>query len=50
LTAFTQFLNGNIKGAMRTIYNYDNMRQKPKFERALKEIQRERTNLGLYNE
>ena len=50
LTAFSQFLKGDIKGCMKTIYDYDNMRQKGKFEAAFKEILTHRKQLGLMSE
>jgi len=35
---------------MKTIYDYDNMRQKGKFEAAFKEILTHRKQLGLMSE
>ena len=50
LSAFDQFMKGNIKSSMKTIYNYDQMRQESEFEEALKEILRQRKEFGLYVE
>jgi hypothetical protein len=46
-TAFELFLKGRHEMSMRIIYDYENMRQKAKFESAVKDIEKIRTQQGL---
>ena len=36
--AFVQLISGSIEHSMKTIYDYENMRQKGKFKQALKSV------------
>jgi hypothetical protein len=47
LEALDLFLDDKLEASMKTLYDYDSMRQKQKFNRAMDEIVQLRLELGL---
>jgi hypothetical protein len=45
--AYDEFIQGMIFEAMKTLYDYESMRQKPKFEAAVISITKHRQSMGL---
>lgn len=50
MLAFEHYTNDEIVLSLQTVYDYENMRQKKNFAKALKELEQLRQRLGLPHE
>jgi hypothetical protein len=47
MKAFFEFNSGDIPLSLKTIFDYENMRQKAKYFKALESVQKVRKEIGL---